>query len=131
MLGVAKDVAFLGAVLNPLPYIKRATALVNTANYAGWENVLAEALAVGTPAIATDCDFGPREILAGGEFGTLAPPGDVDAIAQALARLVDCDPATAAAERTRGRQRAQDFTAEKSARRYADLIEGIMVRGKV
>ena len=44
-----------------------------------WEGlgfVLIEALAVGTPAVATDCPSGPREVLHDGRYGPLVPVGD-------------------------------------------------------
>jgi glycosyltransferase involved in cell wall biosynthesis len=43
--------------------------------------VLAEALAIGTPVISTDCQSGPREML---PEKNLMPIDDVDAIAEKL-----------------------------------------------
>jgi glycosyltransferase involved in cell wall biosynthesis len=37
------------------------------------------------PCVATDCESGPSEILAGGLHGTLTPVGDVDSMATAIA----------------------------------------------
>ena len=41
------------------------------------------------PAIAFDCDFGPRTILDEGRAGLLVPRDDVDALAGAMARMLD------------------------------------------
>ena len=49
--------------------------------------MLVEALACGTQVIATDCPYGPAEILDGGNFGTLVPVGDADAMASAMTAL--------------------------------------------
>ena len=54
-----------------------------------WENLphtLLEALAVGTPVIATAVG-GIPEVLSDGENGLLVPPRDVDAISAAVERL--------------------------------------------
>ena len=50
--------------------------------------VLGEAMALGTPARSTDCPTGPRDLLEGGKAGLLVPPGDVDAMAGAIERLL-------------------------------------------
>jgi glycosyltransferase involved in cell wall biosynthesis len=57
-----------------------------------WEGnpfVLPEALAVGTPVVATDCPSGPREVLAEGKFGALVPMQDPQALARAIANTLD------------------------------------------
>jgi glycosyltransferase involved in cell wall biosynthesis len=59
-----------------------------------WENfphTVVEALAVGTPVIATDVG-GVGEVVRDGENGLLVPPEDVEALAGALRRFFS-DPA--------------------------------------
>jgi glycosyltransferase involved in cell wall biosynthesis len=52
---------------------------------------LMEAAACGRPMVATDVP-GCREIVVDGETGLLVPPGDIDALEDALARMSsDCD----------------------------------------
>ena len=50
----------------------------------GLPTVLIEALAVGTPVVATDCPSGPREILRTA-VRQLVPPGDAPSLAGAIA----------------------------------------------
>lgn len=50
-----------------------------------------EALACGTAVIATDCPYGPREILGDSEYGVLIRPNDPQALADAILSLL-CDP---------------------------------------
>jgi len=84
-LGLAARVAFLGHVNDIVPYLSRAGAVALTSHWEGCPNVLIEALACAAPVVAYDCDYGPREILAGGRFGRLVAVGDVAGLATALA----------------------------------------------
>lgn len=62
-LGVAEQVYFTGVKKNPFPYLATAEAYVLSSYNEGFPNALIEAMALGVPAIATDCMTGPREIL--------------------------------------------------------------------
>lgn len=77
-------VDFPGFVSNPYSYITRANAFVLSSLCEGLPNVLLEALAIGTPIVATDCMTGPREILRGGEDGILVPIQDPQALAKGI-----------------------------------------------
>jgi glycosyltransferase involved in cell wall biosynthesis len=62
--------------------------------YEGMPGALLEAMACGIPAVAYDCDSGPREIFADGRFGTLVPVREIAALAAALLEISQ-DPKTA------------------------------------
>lgn len=83
-LGLDKSVCFVGFRANPLPWLRRADVFVLSSRSEGFGNVLVEAMACGTPVIATDCDHGPREILQDGRYGVLVPPRDPHALAKAF-----------------------------------------------
>ena len=83
-LGVSRDVTLPGFIANPFPNLKRAAVFVLSSRHEGLGNVLIEALALGVPCIATGCNGGPAEILAGGRYGVLIPVGDVDAMATSI-----------------------------------------------
>ncbi len=115
--GLSADVAFLGFQRNPYAYMRRATALVVASLYEGFGNALAEALALGTITISTDCPSGPADILDRGRFGLLVPVGDSTAMADAMRKAV------ARGKAFPGQQDwARQFTVEHAAERYAAVI---------
>lgn len=71
-LGVADAVCFAGLQKNPYPYLKRGTLYLLTSYWEGFPNALVEAMAMGLPAVATDCMTGPAEIF-DGKYGVLVP----------------------------------------------------------
>ncbi|MUJ21752.1 glycosyltransferase [Aliivibrio fischeri] len=62
-LGLNNSIIFIGRVDNPYPYIKSADLLILSSEYEGFGNVLVEASALNTPAISSDCNYGPKEII--------------------------------------------------------------------
>ncbi|HNJ08372.1 MAG TPA: glycosyltransferase [Plasticicumulans sp.] len=88
-LGIRERVRLPGFVGNVLPWMRRAAVFVLSSEREGSPNVLTEALACGTPVVATDCPSGPREILDGGRFGPLIPIGDAAAMQRAIAAVLD------------------------------------------
>lgn len=112
-LGVAKDFSLPGFLPEPYPYMAHADLFALTSRWEGLGFVLIEALALGTPVVATDCPSGPREVLAGGRYGTLTPVGDAVALAEAIsATLVDPLP------RETLRQAARRYEVETSTDAY-------------
>ena len=83
-LGLQTDVAMFGFVDNPYTYMAHSAAFVLSSAWEGFGNVIAEALAVGTPVVSSNCDSGPAEILANGKYGELTPVGDIKAMAEAI-----------------------------------------------
>lgn len=108
-LGVAEDVAFLGAQENPLPYIARSAVFVLTSRNEGMPVTLLEALACGTPAVSTDCPSGPRWLFNEERYGLLAPVGDHEGLAHQISRLLDDDELREHL-RTAGPRRAAQFS---------------------
>jgi glycosyltransferase involved in cell wall biosynthesis len=87
-LGLDERVRFLG----PLPrervleLFRAADAAVLSSSWENFPHAVVEALAVGTPVVATDIG-GVAEIVRDGENGLLVPAGDPDALRDALARF--------------------------------------------
>ena len=106
--GVSADVRFPGFVENPWAYFARAAMFVSSSRWEGFGNVIVEAMAASAPVIATDCDFGPREIVRQDESGLLVKAGNVEALGSAMAALLD-DRQRACRLAAAGRRRAEDF----------------------
>lgn len=87
-LGLEDKVALLGFVNNPYAYLSKAAVFVLSSIYEGLPTVLIEAMAVGTPVVSTDCESGPREILDNGKYGNLVDVGNVEAITEAILRIL-------------------------------------------
>jgi len=77
----------------------------------GWCNALAEALACGCPAVATDVG-GNREILHDPEMGRLVPPTDDAALANAIVAELKRTPDRARVEEMGGRRDWQSVARE-------------------
>jgi len=90
-LGVADQVSMPGFVENPFAYMRRAAVFVLPSQYEGLPNVLIQAMACGCPVVSTNCPSGPEDILDNGKYGHLVPVGDVEAIANAILRVLDGD----------------------------------------
>lgn len=88
-LGIADAVSMPGFEPNPYPYLARAALFVLSSRREGSPNALTEALALGTPVVSTDCPSGPREVLGNGTVAPLVPMDDVDALAAAMATVLD------------------------------------------
>jgi glycosyltransferase involved in cell wall biosynthesis len=107
--GVADDVLLPGFMPNPFPWFARAAAFCLSSRYGeAFGRVLVEAMALGTPVVATRCHWGPEEVLGGGKYGLLCEPGDAFGLAQQIARLMD-DGSLRQELTEAGRSRAADF----------------------
>lgn len=84
-----KNVVFLGVQKNPYPYLRQADLFVLSSRYEGFPNVLLEAGACGTYALANDCPGGINEIIQTGINGEIFPIEDENGFANEILRLSD------------------------------------------
>lgn len=113
-LGVAEDVDLPGHVANPASYIARGRTFVLASVREGFPNVLAEAVALGVPVVATDCGGAVREIVDDGDTGQLVPVGDAVTMAHAIDASLDAPRPTAPA--------GDRFSPDAIAQAYLDLL---------
>jgi len=85
-LGLQNRVFLPGHAGDPLPLVKAATVLALTSDFEGVPGVLREALALGTPVIATDSSVAVREIVSSPRLGSVVARDDGDALIAALNR---------------------------------------------
>jgi glycosyltransferase involved in cell wall biosynthesis len=120
-LGLSNVVDMPGFVKNPYGYLSQSSLFVLSSNFEGLGMVVIEALACGTPVVATDCPSGPREILADGEYGELVPVGDKRELAKAMIRQLDNE-----YDRNKLQSRAKEFSVDKSVVQYENLINSLL-----
>ncbi len=124
-LGLEDDVVMPGFQENPYAWMEKAEVFVSSSRYEGFCRVIAEALAVGTPVVATDCPSGPAEVLQDGYYGVLVPNEDPAALAEGVRSLL-CDPARLQTLRERGPRRAAQFTPEATVERFERVLAEVM-----
>ena len=120
-LGVGADVTLTGHVSDDdmISLMAGARALVHPSGFEGFGFTPLEAMALGTPAIASRSGSLP-EVL--GDAALLLDGLDADAWVDAMTRLQE-DPTFAASLAERGRAHAATFTWERAARQTADVHE--------
>ena len=116
-LGVSDDVGFTGYSANPYAYMRGAAVLVLASTSEGSPNVLTEAMALGTPVVATDCPHGPADVLDGGRLCPLVPVGDAAAMAAAILHVLEAPPQRQALE-----QAVADYEVTAAATAYLDVM---------
>lgn len=120
-LRVAERVHFLGWQPNPFRFMRKAHALVLSSDFEGFGNVIAEALACGTPVVSTDCPWGPREILGDDRAGLLVPVGDERRLSNAMLRVLT-DGGLRESLRLAGEKRVRDFALPVIGGRYESVL---------
>ena len=126
-LGLTDAVRFTG----PLPQaelvevLQSATVAAVPSLYEGFSLPAIEAMACGTPLVATDAGALPEVV---GDAAVQVPAGDVDALAAALARVLD-DPALQRHLGTAGRARVlENYTWRATAVTTAAWYEEVLAR---
>jgi glycosyltransferase involved in cell wall biosynthesis len=91
----------------------------------GLPMALLEAMAAKKPVVATRVGAVPR-VIADGRSGLLVPAGDVDALAEAIIRLMK-DPQEAGRLAQRGHERVKkDFSSQTMTQRYIEVYQEVL-----
>lgn len=136
-LGIRDKVRVFGLVNNPIPFMLKANCLVLCSDYEGSPNVIVEALACKLPVIATDCDYGPRELLFTStapatqkalddieivKHGILVPVGKISTLSRAMSHCVS-NPQLMDSFAEIALDRVLPLDIEKNIKTYIDLFQ--------
>ena len=87
-LGLEDKVHLPGITEVPGSWVTEGEVFVLSSRYESFGNVLTEAMVAGLPIVSFDCPFGPGEIITDGVDGILVTPEDPDALAAAMADVI-------------------------------------------
>ncbi len=120
--GVSDRVRFLGAQPHDkmAEIYSAADVLALASSREGWPNVLLEAMACGTPAVASDV-WGSKEVITAPEAGRLVPAIDAEKLADAIQDLIENPPLRSAT-----RTYAEQFSWDATANSLKDIFKAVI-----
>ena len=124
-LNLENDVSLLGFRDNPFKFMATSDLFILSSVWEGFGNVIIEAMACGTPVIATDCPHGPGEIITHEKNGVLVPPANAQALSDAMLRLLNDNMLRKEITRS-AKDRARDFHASKIGQEYLNLFREVV-----
>ena len=128
-LSLSKRVQLLGFVRDIPSFLRNLDIVVLPSSSEAFPNAVQEAMAASLPVVATDTG-GTRELVIDGETGFLVSPNDSSALADCIGRLCS-DREMCLKMGEAGRRRvAEQFTADRMARRFEDLYLELLTRRK-
>lgn len=126
-LGIMANLRFLGTRRDVDRLLAIADLLVHPSLQEGFCNALIEAMAAARPVVATDVG-GNREAVVDGATGLLVPPGDAEALATAMLRILQ-QPDRGAAMGNAGRRRVlEKFQRSRMVREYEAVYDTLAER---
>jgi glycosyltransferase involved in cell wall biosynthesis len=134
-LKLENRVFLLGEQANPFKYLSNADCFVFGSNHEALPMVILEALACSLPIISTDCQSGPREILAPNsditfqlkdkialaEYGIFTPVKNIEKMKEAMNLIID-DESLRKNYQDKAKLRANDFRIDKIIKQYEEII---------
>jgi glycosyltransferase involved in cell wall biosynthesis len=123
-LGLDERITLAPATKDVAGELAAASVFALSARHEGFGIVLLEAMAAGLPVVSTACPQGPRELLSHEYNALVTPPGDVEAFAGQLDRLLR-DPALQRRLAHAGRRFVTGFTTSTITARWSALLEDL------
>lgn len=121
-LGISDRVIWAGACQDmPAIYCALDIACSSSAFGEGFSNAVGEAMACGVPCVVTDVGDSARIV---GEVGEVVPPRDADALAEAIARMLDRLEGNADIRRQARARIVDEFSVERMVLRTEQVVYG-------
>jgi glycosyltransferase involved in cell wall biosynthesis len=121
-LGLVSKVIFVGEQRDVVPYLSTFDVFALSSDTEGLSLSICEAMALGKPVVATNVG-GNQELVVDGNTGFLVPPGDPEALSEAMIRLLrDHDMAQAMGRRGKEKVMSQ-LSLERYVNEYQSLYE--------
>ncbi|WP_427913114.1 glycosyltransferase [Ramlibacter sp. MMS24-I3-19] len=122
-LGVGDRVRLTGKIPDPARELEQADCFVSASRWEGFGVSIVEALSAGLYVIASDCEFGPRDLIDCPEKGRIVMSEDPEALAAAMAEFVRSGRTQDhAAER---REAAARFSLDHVIEKHAAMLESV------
>lgn len=106
----------------PLKVLIASDIYIMPSRHEGLGGTLIEAMGSGCQLIATDCMYGPREILLDGELGQLVPIEDIASMSTAISRAIN---RSSYVPSSKLRQRAKDFMWSRQCAAWERLLYSV------
>ncbi|POX38037.1 glycosyl transferase [Streptomyces sp. Ru73] len=126
-LGLSEQITMMGAHAPIEPEWAKGSIAAVSSDGESFGMTIVEAMHAGLPVVATDCPFGPGEIIADGVDGLLVQPGNAAEFAAALLDLI-ADDERRSAMAAAARAKALDYAPSAVAHAYLKLFEDLAAR---
>ncbi|MBL8816153.1 MAG: glycosyltransferase [Planctomyces sp.] len=126
--GLESSIHLAGFQSNAAAWYRSADLFVLPSLVEGSPNVLLEAIVCGTPVISSDCPSGPAEILRGGQLGRLVPPGNSEALAEAIGESIARYPMWLATAKAAEQMVITENSIRSSARKLEAIFEEVALQ---
>lgn len=120
-LGLSKRIRLIGYQENLQDYYLQSELFVLSSRNEGYPNVLLEAMSLGCSCVATDCEFGPADIITHGKNGMLVKPDNVYLLSAAMGKLLN-DPLLKAKISWNAKLVNQTNSLENTTAKWEELI---------
>ena len=124
-LRISDNVKFLPFTNNHYQLMSRASIFVLPSLWEGFGNILVEAMACEVPVIATNCDFGPSEIIEHDKDGLLIESNNKQELKNAMLRLLN-DKKLREQLITAAKEKCQHFSSEQIAQEHITLFDSLL-----